>query len=263
MSAVPHLQKQLKDLTQHPLAGFRFEVGDDLFTWTVWFSGPADTLYYPGQYKGQLTFPQDFPFKPPEFRILSSFWHPNVYDDGKVCISILHAPGTDEMNTIETASMRWTPVQSIDKVCISIVSLLGEPDPSEAGAPANVEALSQYRKDRKAFEARCKANAEKSLKELPADWVAPPEKDEKPEMQRCISTFSDNVFYEEDDQDYGMDDEEEEASAPASQKPAGPYADELSQIRGMGIGSDKSDDEITAMLTKYKGDLSRVIDACC
>jgi ubiquitin-conjugating enzyme E2 R len=260
MSAVPHLQKQLKELTQHPMAGFRIEVADDLFTWTVWFSGPADTLYFPGQYKGLMTFPQDFPFKPPEFRILSSFWHPNVYDDGKVCISILHAPGTDEMNTIETASMRWTPVQSIDKVLISIISLLGEPDPSEAGAPANVDALSQYRKNRAAFEDKCKKNAEKSLAELPAGWVPPTTKDEKPQMTRDISTFSDNVFME-DDQD--LDDEEDAGVPEKEEKKSTPYRDELEQIRGMGVGTDKSDVQIVELLQKYKGDLSRVIDAVC
>lgn len=32
-------------------------------------------------------------------RFLSDFWHPNVYKDGKVCISILHTP--DPMNPQE------------------------------------------------------------------------------------------------------------------------------------------------------------------
>ena len=253
MSAVPHLQKQLKDLTQHPLAGFRVEVGDDLFTWTVWFSGPSGTYYHPGQYKAVMTFPNEFPFKPPEFRIVSSIWHPNVYDDGKVCISILHEPGEDAMNSLETALERWTPVQSIGAVMVSIVSLLADPDPAEAGAPANVEALSMYRKNKDAFIKKCKENAQKSLAELPPGWIAPPEHDEKPMVAREISTLGNDDFIEDD----CCDDE------PVQKSQSAAYASELEQIRAMGVGSDKSDEEITEMLNKYKGDLSRVIDMCC
>lgn len=275
MSAVPHLSKQFRDLSQRPLGGFRVEVGSDLFTWTVWFSGPKDTLYFPGQYKAQLTFPQDFPYKPPEMRILSSFWHPNVYEDGRVCISILHAPGVDEQNSLETAQMRWTPVQSIEKVLISVVSLLADPDASDAGAPANVEALSEYRKNRPKYIQRCKEFAEKSLRELPPTWAAIPEQDAPPEVVRCISTFTDEVFTAGED-DGGEDEEEEEdvsASPPKTASPAatasasgggsGQYSSELQQLRGMGIGGAKTDAQLLEMLVKAKGDISTVIDRLC
>ena len=33
----------------------------------------------------------------------TKMWHPNIHTDGKVCISILHPPGVDEMNAQETA----------------------------------------------------------------------------------------------------------------------------------------------------------------
>lgn len=67
-----------------------------------------------------------------------------VYQDGRVCISILHAPGDDpmvrkkmmniEMSIIpsvfifnqgyETSAERWSPVQSVEKILLSVVSLL-------------------------------------------------------------------------------------------------------------------------------------------
>ena len=37
-----------------------------------------------------MTFPQDFPINPPEMKFVTPMWHPNIYDDGRVCISILH-----------------------------------------------------------------------------------------------------------------------------------------------------------------------------
>ena len=108
-----------------------------------------------GFFKGVLTFPQDYPSNPPEFRFTSDMWHPNgtkagcarsaalrpllrfcmlhcstfaccnklhsnlragghraVYPDGRVCISILHAPGDDPMG-YESASERWLPVHTV------------------------------------------------------------------------------------------------------------------------------------------------------
>ena len=49
------------------------------------------------------------------------FWV--VYRDGRVCISILHAPGDDPMG-YETIAERWSPVQSVEKILLSVVSML-------------------------------------------------------------------------------------------------------------------------------------------
>ena len=46
-----------------------------------------------------------------------------MYGDGRVCISILHAPGNDP-NQYESADERWSPVQSIEKVLLSVVSMI-------------------------------------------------------------------------------------------------------------------------------------------
>ena len=47
----------------------------------------------------------------------------SVYPDGRVCISILHAPGDDPMG-YETSAERWSPVQSVEKILLSVVSML-------------------------------------------------------------------------------------------------------------------------------------------
>ena len=51
------------------------------------------------------------------------FLHPSVYPDGRVCISILHAPGDDPMG-YESSAERWSPVQSVEKILLSVVSML-------------------------------------------------------------------------------------------------------------------------------------------
>ncbi|KEG13467.1 ubiquitin-conjugating enzyme protein [Trypanosoma grayi] len=244
MSAIPHLQKQLRELTLSPPAGFRVE-SEDLFIWTVWFAGPQGTPYAPGIYKAELRFPRDFPMEPPVFKVLSSIWHPNVYTDGKVCISILHPPGEDEMNTEETAMMRWTPIQTIRSVLLSVVSLLSDPDPKDAGAPANVAALVQYRKDRTAFNAFCHQLATKSLSELPQNFV-PPQKEDRVDLPiNYASTME--IDYE---------DEPEVGAQAAPHR----FSDELRQLREMGLAPEKSDTELLNMLVEAKGDVATIME---
>lgn len=48
---------------------------------------------------------------------------PVVYQDGRVCISILHTPGEDPLG-YESPAERWSPVQSIEKILLSVVSML-------------------------------------------------------------------------------------------------------------------------------------------
>lgn len=56
-------------------------------------------------------------------RFTCDFFHPNVYANGTVCISILHPPG-DDPNMYESSSERWSPVQSVEKILLSVVSML-------------------------------------------------------------------------------------------------------------------------------------------
>lgn len=46
-----------------------------------------------------------------------------VYADGRVCISILHAPGDDPLG-YESSAERWSPVQSVEKILLSVISML-------------------------------------------------------------------------------------------------------------------------------------------
>ena len=70
-----------------------------------------------------------------------------VYPDGKVCISILHSPG-DDPHGYEQASERWSPVQTVETILLSIISMLSCPNDE---SPANLDAAKQWREDRDGF----------------------------------------------------------------------------------------------------------------
>jgi ubiquitin-protein ligase len=80
-----------------------------------------------GYFNAIMSFPPNYPNSPPSVRFTSDMWHPNVYPDGRVCISILHAPG-DDPNGYELASERWSPVHTVNFSCelLTLASENGE-----------------------------------------------------------------------------------------------------------------------------------------
>ena len=96
--AIKKIRKEYEDINANVdnfTAGF---VDDDVFVWNLVIEGPPDTLYEGGLFQAILKFPYNYPNFPPEMSFTTKMWHPNIYPDGKVCISILHPPEEDETN---------------------------------------------------------------------------------------------------------------------------------------------------------------------
>jgi len=127
----------------------------------IFFEGPPETYYEGGIFRAILKFPVEYPYQPPTLQFTSKFWHPNVHKDGKVCISILHAPGHDEMSG-ERAEERWNPVQTPETILLSVITLLSDPNFS---SPANVDSSVEWRKNNSEYKKRIKELVDLSLKE--------------------------------------------------------------------------------------------------
>ncbi|XP_075572634.1 ubiquitin-conjugating enzyme E2 G2 isoform X3 [Pelecanus crispus] len=137
---------------------------ENFFEWEALIMGPEDTCFEYGVFPAILSFPLDYPLSPPKMRFTCEMFHPNIYPDGRVCISILHAPGDDPMG-YESSAERWSPVQSVEKILLSVVSMLAvflvsEPN-DESGA--NVDASKMWREDREQFNKIAKQIVQKSL----------------------------------------------------------------------------------------------------
>jgi len=152
-----------QDLTRNPIEGFSAGLVDDsnVLQWQVTIMGPPDTLYEGGFFTATMTFPRDYPNKPPDVKFKSEIWHPNVYPDGRVCISILHDAGDDPMG-YECASERWSPVQTVETIMLSIISMLSSPNDE---SPANIDAAKMFREDYAAFKKRVARCVRKSQEE--------------------------------------------------------------------------------------------------
>ncbi|KAG7314697.1 hypothetical protein KOW79_022000 [Hemibagrus wyckioides] len=142
------LRRQLAELNKNPVEGFSAGLIDDndLYRWEVLIIGPPDTLYEGGVFKAHLTFPKDYPLRPPKMKFITEIWHPNVDKNGDVCISILHEPGEDKYG-YEKPEERWLPIHTVETIMISVISMLADPN---GDSPANVDAAKEWREDRHA-----------------------------------------------------------------------------------------------------------------
>mmetsp|Transcript_30018 Transcript_30018/g.64854 ORF Transcript_30018/g.64854 Transcript_30018/m.64854 type:complete len:167 (+) Transcript_30018:243-743(+) len=156
------LKRELIELMKSDDSGFSVGLEDDsdFFKWRVLFEGPPDSLYEGGIFSAILTFPQDFPNNPAEMRFETEMWHPNIYPDGRVCISILHPPGTDQFNEQESADERWRPILGVHSILISVVSMLMEPN---LDSPANIAAAVQMKNDMDGWKKKVRQLTRKSI----------------------------------------------------------------------------------------------------
>lgn len=179
-------------------------VNENIFEWTVALVVlNSDSLYYGGYYEAKMVFPKNYPYEPPSFAFKRPLWHPNVYSDGRLCISILHQPGEDIMSG-EAAGERWSPVQRVESVLISVLSLL---DDAECSSPANVDAGVMLRNDPEAYKKRVAEDREKSKQDIPAGFEMPTHETAFQKEEKVETAFSWSDSEAEDD--FGSDEDEE------------------------------------------------------
>lgn len=218
-SALRALSLEYKSFQEDPLEGIRPRLvnEDNLFEWEVALFGPPDTLYAGGYFKAIVKFPSDYPYSPPTLRFTSKVWHPNVYENGDLCISILHPP-VDDPQSGELPCERWNPTQNVRTILLSVVSLLNEPNTS---SPANVDASVMYRRWKeskgkdKEYENIIKKQVQASRLEAEKDGVVVPTTQEeyclkpKPRQPAPQDNIDMDDFYD-DDYDDMLDDEDDE-----------------------------------------------------
>ena len=141
---VKRLVKDVKDIIKKPLLdnGIIYSHSDDnlLKGYAVIF-GPKDTIYQNGVYFFEFDFPKTYPTEPPKLTYLTNNgktrFNPNLYRNGKVCVSILNTwkgPG-------------WTSCMTIRTVLITLVTLLhNKPLLNEPGITEKHHAFNSYNK---------------------------------------------------------------------------------------------------------------------
>ncbi|KKA27822.1 hypothetical protein TD95_003920 [Thielaviopsis punctulata] len=111
----------------------------DIKVWECGIPGKENTIWEGGLYKLVITFPDDYPAKPPKCKFVPPLFHPNVYPSGTVCLSIL-----DEEKS-------WKPAITMKQILLGIQELLDTPN---LDSPAQAEAYSAYKNNKQEYEKR-------------------------------------------------------------------------------------------------------------
>ncbi|KAG9301094.1 hypothetical protein G9A89_012477 [Geosiphon pyriformis] len=131
-SSAKRIQKELAEISLDPpcncSAGPK---GDNLYEWVSTIMGPAGSPYASGIFFLDITFPQDYPFKPPKVVFRTRIYHCNINVQGQICLDILKD--------------NWSPALTISKVLLSICSLLTDANPHD---PLVASIANQYLMER-------------------------------------------------------------------------------------------------------------------
>ncbi|KAH9997332.1 ubiquitin-conjugating enzyme/RWD-like protein [Russula vinacea] len=105
----------------------------NLMEWEVGIPGKDGTPWEGGLYKLNMTFPEDYPSKPPKWT---------------VCLSIL-----DEEKS-------WKPAITIKQIVLGVQALLNDPNVND---PAQSEAYTMFKNDKMAYERRIRQQARENV----------------------------------------------------------------------------------------------------
>ena len=127
------LQVELKKLAKDVPAGCSggpIDV-DDMFKWRATITGPEGSPYAGGVFYFLMTFPPEYPFKPPVCKFETKIYHCNVNEKGGICLPF--------------QKDGWSPALTVASVLGIVSSFLTDPDPDDALVP---EIAELYRTDR-------------------------------------------------------------------------------------------------------------------
>jgi ubiquitin-conjugating enzyme E2 L3 len=110
---------------------------------------PSEVPYNKGAFRVEFTFPDQYPFKPPTVLFKTKIFHPNVDEEGRVCLNIINPEN-------------WKPATKAKQIVEALVKLVNEPEPDH---PLRAELAEEFVKNKAKFiksaEAFTKKHSEK------------------------------------------------------------------------------------------------------
>ena len=136
------LVKDVKEIVTSPLHSHGIHYihnEDNILNGKALIIGPSETPYENGYYLFDFEYPANYPHAPPEVKYRTNDgqtrFNPNLYTQGKVCLSILNTWQGDQ----------WTGCQTISSTLLAICSILNnEPLLNEPGISKNHKDFEKY-----------------------------------------------------------------------------------------------------------------------
>lgn len=107
---------------------------------------PDEGIWMGGKFRFHIHVSEEYNITPPQVKCLTRLWHPNISEEGEVCLSILRQNSIDGMG--------WAPTRRLRDVIWGLNSLFT--DLLNFDDPLNIAAAEHYQRDKDAFRLKAK-----------------------------------------------------------------------------------------------------------
>src|SRR5271170_1917142 len=103
----------------------------------------------------ELSFPVNYPFTPPRFKFLTPIYHPNIDDQGAICLSLLK-------------DGEWKPSTRVVSIIEGIIGLLITPNPDD---PLVASIAETYQNNRSSSPLMAQTDGRKAFDKTAKEYV--------------------------------------------------------------------------------------------
>ncbi|XP_054643785.1 NEDD8-conjugating enzyme UBE2F isoform X4 [Dunckerocampus dactyliophorus] len=102
---------------------------------------PNEGYYQSGRFQFEIDVPEAYNMVPPKVRCLTRIWHPNITENGEICLSLLREHSIDGTG--------WAPTRTLKDVVWGLNSLFT--DLLNFDDPLNIDAAEHHLRDKEDF----------------------------------------------------------------------------------------------------------------
>lgn len=137
------LTKEVAELNSYvntPCCRIDFNNADVLHEFSVHIL-PDDGIWKGGHFLFEIKVPEEYNIQPPKVKCVTKIWHPNINENGDICLSLLREHSLDGTG--------WVPTRTLKEVVWGLYSLFT--DLVDFEDPLNKTAADQFHHDRSGF----------------------------------------------------------------------------------------------------------------
>ncbi|XP_077997273.1 NEDD8-conjugating enzyme UBE2F-like [Glandiceps talaboti] len=139
------LVKEVQELEANLPASCKVHFDDEhklhLFKITI---SPEEGHWKSGKFHFKVEVPEDYNMVPPKVTCETKIWHPNIAENGDICLSLLRDYSVDGTG--------WAPTRKLKDVVWGLNSLFS--DLLNFDDPLNIEAAEHFYRDREGFKSK-------------------------------------------------------------------------------------------------------------
>ncbi|XP_012657232.1 ubiquitin-conjugating enzyme E2 L3-like [Otolemur garnettii] len=113
--------------------------------------------YDKGAFRIEINFPAEYPFKPPKITFITKIYHPNISENGQVCLPVI-------------STENWKPATKTNQVIQSLITLMNTPQPEH---PLWADLAEEHSEDCKKFCKNAEEFTKKCVEKQPVDYNLP------------------------------------------------------------------------------------------